>query len=213
MNDGEDDDERRLIDRAVAGDANACAALVRAHYASVYRLLVHLTRGDAHLAEDLCQDTFAVVWAKLATFTGGSALATWVHRIAYRRFLDSRRAARKGRARPDENDGTARDRDAVDGPLAASVAGEEAAALHAAIDRLQPADRQAIAMHYLSGLSYREIAAITDEPLGTVKWRTSAALGRLRVLLRSETDDEPERRATTSSAAARDAGAAGPAGA
>jgi RNA polymerase sigma-70 factor (ECF subfamily) len=202
-------DERLLIERARSGDADACASLVRAHYRAVYRLLAHLTR-DAHAAEDLCQETFAAAWANLGTFTGGSSLATWLHRIAYRRFLDSVRAARQGRAPPD---GEPREQSEAADPLAGIVADEQARALYAALDRLDAPDRQVLAMHYLAGLSYRQIAEVTGEPAGTVKWRTSAALTRLRTILEKEADDELERRPTTPAAAVRPAATAGPAGA
>jgi RNA polymerase sigma-70 factor (ECF subfamily) len=203
-------EERRLIERARSGDAAACATLVRAHYAAVYRLLVHLTPGDAHAAEDLCQETFAAAWAKLRTFAGASAFATWLHRIAYRRFLDSRRSARP--PTPESSDALDDVADARLPAAADAIAMEESAELYAALDRLDDGDRQVLAMHYLSGLSYRQIAEITGEPAGTVKWRTSAALSKLRLIL-SETNDELDRRQTTSPAAARPAPAAGPAGA
>jgi RNA polymerase sigma-70 factor (ECF subfamily) len=202
-------DEQRLIERVRCGDSGACASLVRAHYPAVYRLLAHLTR-DAHAAEDLCQDTFAAAWAHLGTFAGGSSLATWLHRIAYRRFLDSVRPARQGRAPLEEE--PREQAESID-PLAGIVADEQARALHAALDRLGASDRQVLAMHYLVGLSYRQIADVTGEPAGTVKWRTSAALTRLRKVLEDEAGDELERRPGTSSTAARPAAAADPAGA
>jgi hypothetical protein len=68
-------------------------------------------------------------------------------------------------------------------------------------------------MHYLVGLSYRQVAEVIGEPTGTVKWRTSAALSRLRTALETEASDEPKRRPQTSPAAARPAAAADPAGA
>jgi RNA polymerase sigma-70 factor (ECF subfamily) len=202
-------DEQRLIERARRGDPGACASLVRAHYPAVYRLLAHLTR-DAHAAEDLCQDTFAAAWASLGTFTGGSSLATWLHRIAYRRFLDSTRAARQGGA-PLQR-GSEQQAESID-PLAGIVADEQALALYAALDRLNAPDRQVLAMHYMVGLSYRQISEVTGEPAGTVKWRTSAALARLRAALENEAGDELERRPRTTPAAARPAAAADPAGA
>ena len=44
-------------------------------------------------------------------------------------------------------------------------------------------------LHYLQGLSYREMAVVLEEPTGTVKWRTSEALNRLRALLGDEVPD------------------------
>jgi DNA-directed RNA polymerase specialized sigma24 family protein len=45
----------------------------------------------------------------------------------------------------------------------------------------------------LQGLSYREMASVLDEPTGTVKWRTSEALNRLRALLSDEVPDHARR--------------------
>jgi DNA-directed RNA polymerase specialized sigma24 family protein len=50
-------------------------------------------------------------------------------------------------------------------------------------------------LHYLQGLSYREMAAVLDEPTGTVKWRTAEALSRLRALLGEEATDHATRKA------------------
>src|ERR671935_2108342 len=79
--------EKKLIQRAKSADAQACTQVVHDHYERVYHLLAHLTR-DPHRAEDLCQETFAAAWAKLDGFAGDSSIGTWLHRIAYRKFLD-----------------------------------------------------------------------------------------------------------------------------
>ena len=50
-------------------------------------------------------------------------------------------------------------------------------------------DRAVLVLHYLQGLSYGEMAAVLDEPVGTVKWRTSEALNRLRALFCDKVPD------------------------
>src|SRR5436309_8441585 len=87
-------DDQRLLHNLRAGRPEACAELVRGHYQTVYRFLAHLTR-DVHQAEDLTQETFAAAWEKIATFRGRSTLATWLHRIAYTKFIDARRTQRR----------------------------------------------------------------------------------------------------------------------
>ena len=87
-------DDQRLLSNLRAGRPDACAELVRSHYQAVYRFLVHLTR-DVHQAEDLTQETFAAAWEKIATFQARSTLATWLHRIAYTKFIDAQRAERR----------------------------------------------------------------------------------------------------------------------
>jgi RNA polymerase sigma factor (sigma-70 family) len=61
--------------------------------------------------------------------------------------------------------------------------------LYSALDELDSADRTLLVLHYLQGLSYREMALVLDEPSGTVKWRTSEALKCLRILLAEEVSD------------------------
>ena len=58
---------------------------------SVYRFLVHLTRDEPR-AEDLTQETFAAAWRGIGSFAGRSGLGTWLHRIAYGKFIDARNA-------------------------------------------------------------------------------------------------------------------------
>jgi RNA polymerase sigma-70 factor (ECF subfamily) len=173
------DDERLLADLR-AGRREACAALVHDHYQAVYRLLLHLTRDQA-LAEDLTQETFAAAWEKVAAFEGRSSLGTWLHRIAYGKFVDARRRARVGsevhsflrQRAPAAETAT---------PLDAAIAGDQARHLYMLLHRLDPRDRGLLMLHYLQGMSYRDMAVVVDESANTVKWRVRAALERLRDL-------------------------------
>jgi RNA polymerase sigma factor (sigma-70 family) len=69
-------------------------------------------------------------------------------------------------------------------PLEAVLATERTTRVDAAVAALgEDADRIVIVLRYYQDLSFREIASILGEPLGTVKWRTSRAIGRLRQIL------------------------------
>jgi RNA polymerase sigma-70 factor (ECF subfamily) len=177
-------DEQRLWRNLRAGRPDACTELVHAHYQAVYRFLVHLTR-DVHQAEDLTQETFAAAWEKRATFAGRATLATWLHRIAWTKFIDARRGVRRAAAMHERLPAP---RVAPD-PCASVMADDEAQRLYRALYELDAADRSVLVLHYLQGLSYREMAVVLDEPTGTVKWRTAQALDRLRNLLGEETSD------------------------
>jgi RNA polymerase sigma-70 factor (ECF subfamily) len=181
-------DDQRLVSELRAGRPEACAAVVRAHYQAVYRWVFHLT-GDAHQAEDLTQDTFAAAWEHAATFEGRAALGTWLHRIAYTKFIDAQRARRRAER--------VRERlplpPAAPDPLNAAMADDDTRRLYRALEELDAAERAVLVLHYLQGLSYREMAAVLDEPTGTVKWRTAEALNRLRTLLKEAAGHEPRR--------------------
>jgi RNA polymerase sigma-70 factor, ECF subfamily len=173
-------EDERLLAAIRAGRRDACAALVHAHYQAVYRFLLHLTR-DVPLAEDLTQEAFATAWEKIGSFAGRSSLRTWLHRIAYAKFVDARRRSRRGA----ELRGLLRQRAegaVTASPLDAVTADDQSRHLYALLQRLEPHDQALLVLHYLQGLSYREMAAALDEPANTVKWRVRAALGQLRAL-------------------------------
>jgi RNA polymerase sigma-70 factor (ECF subfamily) len=182
-------DDQRLLSDLRACRAGACADLIRAHYQAVYRFLVHLTR-DVHRAEDLTQETFAAAWEKIAAFEGRATLATWLHRIAYTKFIDARRSVKRtegllGRFTPPNGSST--------DPFTAVSADDEARHLYRALGKLDGSDRTVLVLHYLQGMSYREMAEVLAEPTGTVKWRTAVALNRLRALLGEEVYDHAPR--------------------
>jgi RNA polymerase sigma-70 factor (ECF subfamily) len=168
-----------------AGCSHAAAELIRAHYQAVYRFLLHLTR-DIPRAEDLTQETFVAAWEGIATFQGRSTLATWLHRIAYTKFIDSQRSKRRAATLYERVESMA---SAPVDPLETAMAVDEAQRLYRALDELDSADRTRLVLHYLQGLSYREMASVLEEPSGTVKWRTREALKCLRRLLADEVSD------------------------
>jgi RNA polymerase sigma-70 factor (ECF subfamily) len=178
-------DDQRLLSSLRAGRPEACAELVRAHYETVYRFLVHLTR-DVHQAEDLTQETFAAAWEKIAMFQGRATLSTWLHRIAYTKFIDAQRAERRAAGMLE---GLMIPEVSPSDPWDALMADDEAQRLYRALQGLGAPERTLLVLHYLQGLSYREVAAVLDEPTGTVKWRTGVAVNRLRALLSDEVPD------------------------
>lgn len=178
-------DDHRLWKALRAGRPEACAEVVRAHYRAVYRFLVHLTR-NVHEAEDLTQETFAAAWENIARFEGRATLTTWLHRIAYTRFIDARRVDRRASEMRERRPSPG---DSEPDPLDVVAADDEAQRLYRALHALDAPRRTPLVLHYLQGLSYREMAAVLDEPVGTVKWRTAEALNRLRALLGPEDPD------------------------
>jgi RNA polymerase sigma-70 factor (ECF subfamily) len=182
-------DDQGLINNLRAGDPAARVEFVHGHYQAVYRFLVHLTH-DVHQAEDLTQETFTAAWEKIGTFQGRASLATWLHRIAYTKFIDAQRAERRAagmlkrfispKASPAD-------------PLDTVMADDETRRLYRTMQALDAPERTLLVLHYLQGLSYREMATVLDEPTGTVKWRTAEALNRLRALLSDEVSNHAPR--------------------
>ena len=60
---------------------------------------------------------------------------------------------------------------------------EHTSLLYQALQKLQYAEYLLIVLHYFQHLSFRDMAHILDEPIGTIKWRNSKALKNLKYLL------------------------------
>jgi RNA polymerase sigma-70 factor, ECF subfamily len=170
-----------LVKSVLQSDREACEQLVRLHYAPIYQLLANLTR-NTHLAEDLTQETFASAWVSLGSFAGASSLKTWLHQIAYRKFIDTCR--RKGRTPDGEQNGEIQFVESDSStPLENAAANDEARRLLQAVYCLKSDEQNIIVLHYLQGLSFKEVAEVTGEPAGTIRWRAGLALEKLRQIL------------------------------
>jgi len=184
--------EMLLARRVRGGDRAACNELIHAHHAALYRFLLHLAR-DAHAAEDLTQETFAAAWRNIGGFRGRASLSTWLHRIAYTKFVDWNRRSR--RVRPHGPDAADELSNPGPGPLDKASDGEWAGRLARAVERLDEPAREVVVLHYFQGLSYRQMSHVLGQPSGTVKWRLSAALERLRSLIHEHAHNPRARQA------------------
>src|SRR5256712_6342577 len=156
--------EARLLARLRQGDPEAGQQLVRDYYPGVYRYLVYLT-GRPELAEDLTQETFLQAWRRLDTFEGRAPLRLWLHRIAYREFLQAVR-----RPRP-----VAPLEEVAEVAVPSRADWTEAIVLQEAIRRLPSDQQQVVVLHYLQGYDCQEIGQIIRVPIGTVKYWLSLA--------------------------------------
>jgi len=144
--------------------------------------MAYLT-GETTLAEDLTQETFASAWAKIDNFKAKASVKTWLHRIAYNKFIDSKRTSTRRAALLAARNPVGSDSDRTSSPAEESINDEHTRILYQALDKLQLPDYIVIVLHYIGGLSFREMAAVLDKPVGTVKWQTSRALGELATIL------------------------------
>ena len=165
-----------LIARVLlSGDQHAFAELVRRYQSPVRAFLTRMTRGDAHLADDLAQETFLKVWQKLHTYRGSAKFSTWLFGIA---FNELRSAARKrSELLSADLEETAEEKPAIDTNQGLRLD------LAAALERLQANERAAILLCCQNGLSHEEAAQILDSPVGTVKTHILRGKEKLKRLL------------------------------
>ncbi|MGP1309632.1 MAG: RNA polymerase sigma factor [Phycisphaerales bacterium] len=81
-------EERRLIERATAGDKAAAEALVRAHQPSLYAYMLRMS-GRPDIAEDITQDAFVRVFMHLDRFEPTYRFSTWLFTIAKRLYVNA----------------------------------------------------------------------------------------------------------------------------
>ena len=165
VSDSDADDRRSEIDlarRAHRGDAAAFDELVRRFHRPVLRFCWRLLRSSE--AEDLAQDTFVRAFVHFERFDPERPVLPWLIAIARRLCLDLWRR-RTVKARMETMP--------VSEPPAASPEDEasfreQLARLDRALDDLEEGPREAVILFHIEQMSYRDIAAALEVPMGTV---------------------------------------------
>ncbi len=174
------DESAGLIERLRARDASALSELYDRYGGVVYSIILRIAR-DTGTSEDLTQEVFLRVWNRIPTFDierGG--LSTWMLTIARHAAIDFLRS-RGGRQRTMNVslDGLTR-------PLSGGNAetqmqmSMDATTVRAAMEKLEPRQRELLELAYFEGLSQSEMAEKLELPLGTVKTWVRTALRQLR---------------------------------
>jgi RNA polymerase sigma-70 factor (ECF subfamily) len=151
-------------------------------YQDVAMRIAHLVAPEADAA-DAVQDAFVKAYAALPRFRAGAPLKPWLLRIVANEGRNRRRSAARRVGLVDRVAMAAPSEDVADSPETAILAAEARQTLLAAIRRLRDEDREVIGARYLLDLSEAETAEALGLRRGTVKSRTSRALGRLRLVL------------------------------
>jgi len=170
-------DLNTLLTLAARGDQEAFEALYERLARPAYGLIRKVLRDPAQ-SEEVVQEVLLEVWRTASRFDparGGAA--TWVLTIAHRRAVDrvrSEAAAAEREQRMQRDQATA---DAVADGVEASL---DAELLRRCLDGLSDIQRESITLAYYGGYTYREVAALLEVALGTVKSRIRDGLSRLR---------------------------------
>lgn len=83
-----------LVDKVLEGDLKALDILVHIHQAFIYNVAWKMTHSKED-ALDLTQEVLIKVVTKLSTFNRESAFRTWLYRIVFNEFLQTRRKAKE----------------------------------------------------------------------------------------------------------------------
>lgn len=136
----------------------------------IYRFCFRLS-GRAADAEDLTQEVFLAAYQGLDKFAGRSSNVTWLYRIALYRWQRLRAQWQPETEALDESSAI------VDQSCLQRLS------LEAALGELPGDLHDAFMLVKVEGFKYREAASILEVPQGTIQWRVSQAMQRMRVLL------------------------------
>ncbi len=151
--------------------------LVARYYRSLYQFALSLTQAEAD-ACDLTQQTFYVWATKGHQLRDESKVKSWLFTTLHREFLESRR--RQGRFPHFELEQMEAELPVVS---PARIDQLDSAQVLAALARVDAVYQAPVALFYLQDCSYKDIAAMLDLPMGTVKSRISRGIAQLHKYL------------------------------
>ncbi len=166
-----------LLARSARGEEEAWRGLIALYSRRVYALARSRCHRD-DLAEEVTQSVFATLAAKLGTeaYAERGRFEAWLFRVAMNRVRDElRRLARHAPTAEPEVLAAVADR-----RVPPSRDTEEVLRLREALGRLGDADRHVVELRHHAGMSFKDIAELLGEPLGTVLARHHRALRKMK---------------------------------
>ncbi len=186
-------DELKLIKKAQKGDVSAFEQIITRYQSVVYSVSYRYAENQDD-ASDMAQEIFLKMFRTINSFQFKSRLSTWIYRVATNTCLDLLKKRRNsfsesaysydaGYEDADGNQNFAEVEDTRFMPDKKAEEAETKDVINRAIGRLPDDYRTAVILRDIRGLSYEEIADITDCSVGTVKSRISRARKNLREIL------------------------------
>jgi len=180
-------EDASLMTRVAEGEAAALEALYQ-RYGRVTYSLARRILGEEQLAQDVVQEVFLTVWRDAVKFDSSRGqVSTWLLTMTHHKAVDSVRKEENLRKRRESadvlefHDSGSR----VDDDVWSSVKRDH---VRQALGALPVVQREALGLAYFGGYTQREIAKLTDAPLGTVKTRMLAGMRRMRDSLATSVD-------------------------
>ncbi|HZM36179.1 MAG TPA: sigma-70 family RNA polymerase sigma factor [Burkholderiales bacterium] len=173
-------DWARLVRAVAAGNQPALHMLYERAHRPVFTLAMRIT-GNRETAEELTVDVFHYVWRTASRYdpAQGTVLG-WIMNLARSRAIDRLRFEQRKKRNGGQESADLETADDCDDVVARR---EQGIALRTALAALAPEERKAIETAFFNELTYGEVAARLNEPLGTIKTRIRTGLHKLRSVL------------------------------
>ena len=167
-----------LVERYIAGDAEAIEELVMKYQKHIYAVAYRIT-GDVEDARDVTQTAFVKAVEGIRGFRRESSFKTWLYRIAINTSLNH---VRRGRFQEGELEESIVGNQV--GALSAIIGNEKRGLVRRGLDELPERQRLAVILRAYEGLSCAETAQVMSCSEGAVKAHYHNAVKRLRQILR-----------------------------
>lgn len=180
--------DQDLIERVIARDHEAMAALYDRYSRAVYSLALHVVH-EQRAAEDVVQDAFLTFWQRPQSYIPErGAFGPWILRVARNRAIDLLRRGSREHIKDDDRGYTFEQQIVDPEPEPSDLIWNRtvAARVREALTELTGPQRQVIELAYFRGMTQSQIAAYLDTPLGTIKTRVRTALSRLARIMAEE---------------------------
>ena len=189
-----DADLPALLASARRGEGDAWATLVSLYARRVYAF-ARSKRLSPDESEEIAQSVFATISIKVqrGEYDERGSFESWLFQIAANRVRDRLRKGKRGEAAMDAI------RDAADAPGRSIRADDDATdetdlrSMRGALADLPDADREVVELRHHAGMSFKHIAAMLNQPLGTVLARHHRALRKLREAIEAQRNPTRER--------------------
>jgi len=141
------------------------------------RFLLNLCSGNAALSDDIAQEAFIKAYLNINSFNGLSKFSTWLFRIAFNCYCDSKKASQRY-SLVEIEDKILTSQETTD----KRYKNQE---LYMALGKLNEKERSIVLLFYMEDKSLKEISKIADFPVNTVKSHLSRAKTHMSEHLKS----------------------------
>lgn len=168
-------DDNQLVSEVISGEVSSFEELIDRYQKKIYYMVLRMV-GESETAKDLTQDIFVRVYEKLGTFKPEHRFFSWIYRITMNEAITwSKRHSRFESL------------DRVDEPIAddhsSTLKERGSELLNQGLQSLEPDYRMLLVLKYYGGMSYDEVAAVSEISVEKVRSRLFIAREQLRKIL------------------------------
>lgn len=175
------------VARMVQGDKTALKEIYISYAGYIYRIIYEVLQNKEN-AEDVTSEFFIRLWDKADQFKPGSGHKGYLAVIARNMAVDFLRKHKKeeltallqdlGEEGEEQKKGSRKPAEDKSSQVEEQVIGSMT--IRQALDMLKPSERQIISLKILGEMTFKEIAAAMEIPMGTVTWKYQNAVKKLR---------------------------------